>query len=43
MTAEIDEFFVLPSARGQGLGTALLDAAEVEFRRAGYELLDKSF
>ncbi len=35
MTAEIDEFFVLPSARGQGIGSTLLDAAEAEFRRAG--------
>lgn len=35
LTAEIDEFFLLPSARGQGAGMALLDAAETEFRRIG--------
>lgn len=35
LTAEIDEFFVLPSARGQGLGDALLRAAEAEFVRRG--------
>lgn len=33
MTAEIDEFFVLPEHRGQGLGGRLLAAAEEEFRR----------
>lgn len=33
LTAEIDEFFVLPSARGHGAGSALLAAAEVEFTR----------
>lgn len=32
-TAEIDEFFVLPSARGKGLGDALLRLAEAEFAR----------
>ena len=35
LTAEIDEFFLLPSARGHGAGVALLDAAEAEFRRLG--------
>jgi len=35
LTAEIDEFFVLASARGQGLGDALLRAAETEFKRRG--------
>jgi GNAT superfamily N-acetyltransferase len=35
LTAEIDEFFVLPSARGKGLGDALLRAAEAEFVRRG--------
>lgn len=37
LTAEIDEFFVLPSARGHGLGDALLRLAEQEFvrRRCG--------
>ena len=35
LTAEIDEFFVLPSCRGQGLGAGLLQAAEAEFLRAG--------
>lgn len=35
LTAEIDEFFVLPSARGRGLGEALLRAAETEFARRG--------
>lgn len=33
LTAEIDEFFVLPSLRGRGAGAALLQAAESEFRR----------
>lgn len=35
LTAEIDEFFVLPSARGRGLGDALLKLAEAEFVRRG--------
>jgi GNAT superfamily N-acetyltransferase len=35
LTAEIDEFFVLPSARGQGIGEELLRLAEAEFRRRG--------
>lgn len=35
LTAEIDEFFLLPSARGHGGGVAMLDAAEAEFRRLG--------
>jgi GNAT superfamily N-acetyltransferase len=35
LTAEIDEFFVLPSARGKGLGALLLKAAEDEFTRRG--------
>ena len=35
LTAEIDEFFLLPSARGHGAGVALLEAAEAEFRRVG--------
>ena len=35
LTAEIDEFFLLPSARGHGAGVALLAAAETEFRRIG--------
>lgn len=34
LTAEIDEFFVLPSGRGKGTGSALLQSAEAEFRRA---------
>lgn len=33
LTAEIDEFFVLPSCRGQGAGSQLLQAAEAEFTR----------
>jgi len=33
LTAEIDEFFVLPSARGHGAGHALLAAAEAESTR----------
>jgi GNAT superfamily N-acetyltransferase len=33
LTAEIDEFFVLPSCRGQGAGSQLLQAAEAEFKR----------
>lgn len=35
LTAEIDEFFVLPQYRGHGLGKALLKAAEAEFMLAG--------
>lgn len=35
LTAEIDEFFLLPSARGHGAGIGLLEAAEAEFRRIG--------
>ena len=35
LTAEIDEFFVLPSARGKGLGDELLELAEAEFNRRG--------
>lgn len=35
VTAEIDEFFVLPSHRGTGVGSGLLVAAESEFARAG--------
>jgi GNAT superfamily N-acetyltransferase len=34
LTAEIDEFFVLPSSRGHGLGSELLNLAEGEFRRS---------
>jgi GNAT superfamily N-acetyltransferase len=33
LTAEIDEFFVLPSARGKGIGDELLKLAEAEFVR----------
>ena len=33
LTAEIDEFFVLPSARGHGIGEELLHLAEGEFVR----------
>jgi ribosomal protein S18 acetylase RimI-like enzyme len=35
LTAEIDEFFVLPSARGNGIGEELLQIAEAEFTRRG--------
>jgi GNAT superfamily N-acetyltransferase len=35
VTAEIDEFFVLPSQRGHGVGAELLRCAEAEFVRAG--------
>lgn len=35
LTAEIDEFFVLPSARGRRVGDALLEQAEAEFVRRG--------
>jgi GNAT superfamily N-acetyltransferase len=35
LTAEIDEFLVLPSARGKGVGDALLKLAEAEFVRRG--------
>lgn len=32
LTAEIDEFYVLPAYRGRGIGQALLLAAEARFR-----------
>lgn len=35
LTAEIDEFFVLPSARSRGIGEELLKLAEAEFVRRG--------
>ena len=35
LTAEIDEFFVVPTERGQGVGVGLLKAAEAEFVRVG--------
>ncbi len=35
LMAEIDEFFVLPEARGAGLGSELLAAAEGALARAG--------
>jgi len=35
LTAEIDEFFVLPSARGRKIGSELLKLAEAEFVRRG--------
>lgn len=35
LTAEIDELFLMPSARGKGAGDALLKAAEAEFVRRG--------
>ena len=35
LTAEIDEFFVLPSARSRGIGEGLLRLAEAEFVRRG--------
>jgi len=35
LMAEIDEFFVLPEARGGGLGSALLAAAEEALKHAG--------
>jgi ribosomal protein S18 acetylase RimI-like enzyme len=35
LTAEIDEFFVLPSARGRKIGGELLRLAEAEFVRRG--------
>ena len=35
LMAEIDEFFVLPEARGAGLGSALLAAAEAALQQAG--------
>jgi len=35
LTAEIDEFFVLPAHRGQGIGAGLLALAEAEFVRMG--------
>lgn len=35
LTAEIDEFFVHPAARGTGTGAELLRAAEAEFARLG--------
>ena len=36
LTAEVDEFFVLSSQRGKGIGAELLKAAESEFGRRGY-------
>ncbi len=36
LTAEIDEFFVLSSQRGSGVGAELLTVAESEFARRGY-------
>lgn len=36
VTAEIDEFYIAPNLRGQGIGAALLEIAETEFRQAGY-------
>lgn len=35
ITAEIDEFFILPQYRGQGIGTSLIQTAELQFRDAG--------
>jgi GNAT superfamily N-acetyltransferase len=35
LTAEIDEFFVRPAQRGQGIGAGLLAHAEAEFMRMG--------
>lgn len=35
-TAEIKRMYVVPEARGEGLGRALLDALEEEVRRLGY-------
>ena len=35
LTAEIDEFFVVPAHRGVGLGQEMLAAAEVQFRVEG--------
>ncbi len=35
LTAEIDEFFVLPKYRGYGVGAHLLTSAEREFRTEG--------
>lgn len=35
LTAEIDEFFVVPGGRNRGLGACLLATAETEFARAG--------
>ena len=35
LMAEIDEFFVLPGARGQGAGGQLLEAAELALRQRG--------
>lgn len=35
LTAEIDEFYVVPSQRGRGVGAELLKTAEGEFVRMG--------
>lgn len=35
LTAEIDEFFILPQYRKTGIGKKLLETAETEFRRIG--------
>jgi len=35
LTAEIDEFFVVPAHRGLGIGNLMLEAAESQFREEG--------
>jgi GNAT superfamily N-acetyltransferase len=35
LTAEIDEFFVVPAHRGLGVGNQMLEAAETQFRIQG--------
>jgi GNAT superfamily N-acetyltransferase len=35
LTAEIDEFFVIPQHRGLGIGATMLAAAEAQFREEG--------
>lgn len=35
LTAEIDEFFILPEYRAKGIGSLMVETAEKEFQKAG--------